>query len=130
VTGERLRWKAASSIQFLRCGPTWCTGRGSGDRVALQLLDGSDPVELPYRGELSPTSGGRLAVGYLELPQGPARVIWDRSTGRAATMVNRQPTDSAPPVAWNIQLADFEPEVLTVRATDDELVVLDLGAIR
>ncbi|MGC1213764.1 MAG: hypothetical protein WA890_21165 [Micromonospora sp.] len=130
VTGQRVAWSANSRIQFLRCGPTWCTGRGDGDRVALQGVDGSGRVELPFRGQLSPTGGGRLAVGYLELPKGTARVIWDRTTGRATSVLLPEEQDSGPPVGWNNQLSDWEPEVLTVRATGDELVVLDLGAIR
>ncbi|MCW3813179.1 hypothetical protein ONA91_01730 [Micromonospora sp. DR5-3] len=130
VTGERLRWKAATDVQFVQCGPTWCAGRGSGDRIALQELDGSNPVQLSYRGELSPSHGGRLAIGQLELPAAWLHLIWDRTTGKAAGISEPRPAGASPGYGWNIQLADFEPEVLTLRATDDQLVVLDLGAIK
>ncbi|RQW92422.1 hypothetical protein [Micromonospora globispora] len=129
VTGQRLAWTANRRIQYLRCGPTWCTGRGSVDRVALQSLDGSDLVELPWTGELSPMNGGRLAVGQLEFPTATLHLIWDRTTGRAAGVKVPRP-EGGPGYGWNNQLSDWEPEVLTVRSSDDELVVLDLGAIR
>lgn len=129
VTGERLRWKAATGVRFVQCGPTWCAGRGSGDRIALQALDGSDRVQLPYRGELSPSQGGRIAVGQLELPAASVHLIWDRTTGKAAGVSEPRPAGASVGYGWNSQLADFEPEVLTLRATGDQLVVLDLPAI-
>lgn len=129
VTGQRLAWTANSRIQSLRCGPTWCTGRGDIDRVALQSLDGSQPVELPWTGELSPFEGGRFAVGQLEFPAATLRLVWDRTTGKAAGVEVPRPPDASPGYGVNMQSSDFAPEVLTVRSTEDELVVLDLGAI-
>lgn len=130
VTGQRLAWTANSQIQSLRCGPTWCTGRGVIDRVALQSLDGSEPVELPWTGELSPLDGGRFAVGQLDLPATTLHLAWDRTTGRAAGIAVPRADGESPGFGWNNQLADFEPAVLTWRADDDQQLVLDLGAIR
>jgi hypothetical protein len=130
ATGERRRWKAAPGIQYVRCGPTWCTGAGSGDSIALQSLDGSNVIELPVRGVLSPTNNGRLAVGYIEQPDVTVQVVWDRTTGRAATMSPRRPSDPVSSTTGQIPSADFEPEVLNIALTGDELVVLDVRAIR
>ncbi|MGC3862222.1 hypothetical protein ACPSM1_18745 [Micromonospora chersina] len=130
VTGERRRWQAAGGIQFVWCGPTWCTGRGSGDRVALQSLDGTEVVQLPWTGELKPSMAGRLAVGQLELPTSTLRLVWDRTTGRAAGVAEPRPADASPGYGWNLQLMDIEPEVLTIRSDDRERIVLDLRAVR
>jgi hypothetical protein len=131
VTGERLPWKAAPEVRFVQCGPTWCTGLGTGDRIALQSLNGHDRIELPVRGELSPTGNGRLAVGRLELATGAVQVVWDRTTGRAATFsaAVSGPMVSGLETALPGHSSDFAPEVLTMASSDDELVVLDLGAI-
>ncbi|WP_319460477.1 hypothetical protein [Micromonospora sp. RTP1Z1] len=130
VTGERLSWTANKRIQFVRCGPTWCTGRGSADRVALQSLDGSNPVELPWPGELSPAYGGRFAVGQLDLPATTLHLVWDRTTGKAAGVNQVRAEGESPGFGWNNQLADFEPAVLTWRADGDQHIVLDLAAVK
>ena len=129
ANGKRLRWTAAPGLQDVRCGPTWCTGIGTGDHIAVQALDGSDVVELPVRGMLSPTRNGRLAVGYIERPDAAEQVVWDRTTGRAATMLPRRPSDPLSSATQQNPTADEEPEVLTVTANGNELVVLDLRAI-
>jgi hypothetical protein len=129
TTGQRLRWKAAPGIQYLRCGPTWCTGVATGNRIALQSLDGTDPITLPVEGSLSPTGNGRLAVGSIERPDTTAQVVWDRTTGRAAIMLPRRVPDPLSSATQQTPVLDNEPDVLTVSATDNELVVLDLRAI-
>ncbi len=129
VTGERVRWTAAADLQYVRCGPAWCTGGASGDRIGLQSPDGGGRVDLPVGGEWSPTGDGRLAVGHLRVPGGTAHVVWDRTTGRAATVSVQGESGSALSADGLIPSADFEPEVLTVAASDDELVVLDLRAL-
>lgn len=133
ATGERLRWTANEKVQFLTCGPTWCTGEGSGGKVALQRLDGRGYVELPYTGKLSPTADGRLAVGSLQVGNTVVQVVWDRETGRAAAVTRREASGGAvapPVISSGGGSADFEPSVLTWRPTGDSLMVLDLKAIK
>lgn len=128
ATGERLRWTAHERIQFLRCGPTWCAGTGFGG-VALQNLDGTGYTELNYGGTLAPRMAGRLAVGSLDLPDGPRQVVWDRTTGRAAQYTNLRSEDPTMGKT-GVHLSDFEPPVVAWRPDDKTLMVLDLAAIR
>ncbi|MET7833247.1 hypothetical protein ABZS44_10500 [Micromonospora sediminicola] len=131
ATGERLGWRANPDLRYVQCNPAWCIGRDADGRLGLQERDGSGLVRLPYRGTLQATAGGRVVVGGLNVPAGEATVVWDRDTGRAAATVQALPEgfdgDAGPHL---LQLFDLDPEVLTVRTTEAELVVLDLGAIR
>jgi hypothetical protein len=128
VTGERRRWAANDKVQFLRCGPTWCFGAGSGG-VVLQNLDGTGYTELGYGGTLEQRMGGRLAVGTLGAPDTGLHVIWDRETGRAARYTVPRPAGPISIVNTAMN-SDFEPPVVAWRPDDKTMMVLDLTAIR
>lgn len=128
VTGERRRWSANDKVQFLRCGPTWCSGDGSGG-VVLQNLDGTGYTELGYGGSLEQRMGGRLAVGTLGPLGARGGLIWDRTTGRAARYTTPKPAGPISVVSGVIT-TDFEPPVVAWRPDDKTMMVLDLTAIR
>ncbi|GLH96732.1 hypothetical protein [Phytohabitans aurantiacus] len=128
VTGERRRWSANDKVQFLRCGPTWCSGDGSGG-VVLQNLDGTGYTELGYGGSLEQRMGGRLAVGTLGLPDWRGGMIWDRTTGRAARYTTPKPAGRITVVNAVIN-SDSEPPVQIWLPDDKTMMVLDLTAIR
>lgn len=128
VTGERRRWTANDKIQFLRCGPTWCSGDGSSG-VALQNLDGTGYTELRHSGTLEQRMGGRLAVGTLGLPDWRGGMIWDRTTGRAARYATPKPAGPISVVNTAMN-SDFEPPVVAWWPDDKTMMVLDLTAIR
>ncbi|GAA3771400.1 hypothetical protein [Micromonospora maritima] len=131
ATGERLDWRANPDLRYVQCNPAWCSGRGADGSLGLQELDGTGLVRLPYRGTLQATAGGRVVVGGLSLPAGVATVVWDRATGRAAATVNALPEGHDGEAGPQLQqLFDWEPEVLTLRTTEAELVVFDLRVIR
>ncbi|GIJ64203.1 hypothetical protein [Virgisporangium aurantiacum] len=86
TTGERRAWTRNPAVVEMRCGPLWCGGNNATGRPVMQKLDGSGYVELPTGSAISPTSDGRMAYyTYKQTQQGSDNVVWDMSTGRAAT---------------------------------------------
>ena len=94
ATGEHRPWSRNPALVEMDCGPYWCGGRNAAGRPVIQKLDGSGYVELPAGVSIGPMAYGRMAgVTYKETQDGRDRVLWDMSTGRAATYYVR-PTPS------------------------------------
>jgi hypothetical protein len=87
VTGEHRAWtRNPAVVGELYCGPFWCGGKNAKGLPAIQKLDGSGYVELPAGVAIYPLNDGRKAyVTLKETEQGRQSVVWDMSTGRAAT---------------------------------------------
>lgn len=128
ITGQKLRWKAARDVQFLRCGPAWCSGSGRDGGTAVQRLDGGGYLELPYALNLQSSHGGRFAIGSLiKGSKTVAELVWDRQTGRAGAIPH--PDEPWPrTVTLAAHNSDYDPSVRVWQA-DDHVMVLDLDAI-
>jgi hypothetical protein len=96
VTGERRAWtRNPAVVEELGCGPLWCGGRNANGRPVIQRLDGSGYVELPAGVAIYPLNDGRKAyITLKETEQGRESIVWDMSTGRAATF--HVPSTSTP----------------------------------
>jgi hypothetical protein len=130
VTGQKLRWKAERDVQFLRCGPAWCTGAGKNGGIGLQRLDGTGYVELPYSGQLSSARGGRFALDRDAPLNQDMKLVWDRQTGRAAAVPEDDP--STPRLTGETMAAYFngdQDKPVAIWRTAEHLMLLDLYAI-
>jgi hypothetical protein len=97
ATGERLGWRANQALDSLVCDPTACYGptKEGKDGWVTHGLDGSGLQRLgaTIRGVSGSAFNGGIAVGTIStVPPGrrergltETRVIWDRSTGKAAS---------------------------------------------
>jgi len=124
-TGERRPWRAAPDIDEIRCFPLLCWGwTRPGREQFLQSLDGSRVVELTFpRGgfDLTPAVDGGFGVGFIKTQHGDHRYVWDFATGKAAT-VKITGQDEV--------VGGFQESTLQWPASDTEIYVLDLAAIR
>jgi hypothetical protein len=127
LTGVKRRWTAHSGLQFVECWAAWCLGSGKG--LALQNLDGTGYLELPFSGHLTSSREGRLAAGSVRSGGTSLQLVWDRRTGRAAALA-RYDLDASPGrvTLTRSHNSDYDPPVLSWR-TADHTMVLDLNAI-
>ncbi|MEH1127894.1 hypothetical protein [Micromonospora sp. CPCC 206061] len=124
ATGQRLKWSANDEMEStVACGPAWCTGWTVGGFAALQDLNGGNYLDLRERGGLNPSLDGRLAIGGIA----ERWVVWDRGSGRAATIERESPRGGTVGGSF-FDRYDSDPRspVQTWRSPDGAFMMLDL----
>ncbi|MFI6758347.1 hypothetical protein ACIBF5_04275 [Micromonospora sp. NPDC050417] len=94
VTGERRTWAKSPTFDSVQCDPVLCLGNKAGQGSAVQRLDGGGIRTLGDQGNhpgsiggsMSPALDGRFATGTVAIGGLRLPYIWDRFSGKAATV--------------------------------------------